>query len=106
MLSDISSTCVVLALVAGCRDNTVSLASTASNRCRDYCLSNFSVSGSTLHDCKYSLRDAFQCIAQPNTTLLLYPIQYFYDPGTLPSSAISVSWESASEIQSIKGTAG
>ena len=44
----------------------------------------------TLHDCKYSLRDAFQCIAQPNTTLLdciLYLMQYPYDPGTLPSSA-------------------
>ena len=34
--------------------------------------------------------DAFQCIAQPNTTLLeciLCRMQYPYDPGTLPSSA-------------------
>ncbi len=40
--------------------------------------------------CKYSLQDAFESIAQPNTTLLvciLYPVQYPYDPGTLPSSA-------------------
>ena len=41
--------------------------------------------------CAYgSLRDAFQCIAQPNTTLLdciLYLMQHPYDPGTLPSSA-------------------
>ncbi len=44
----------------------------------------------TLRDCKNSLRDAFQCIAQPNTTLLdciLYQMQYPYDPGTLTSSA-------------------
>ena len=35
--------------------------------------------------CKYSLRGACQCIAQPNTTLLdciLYLMQYPYDPGT------------------------
>ena len=88
--SNISSTCVVLTLVAGRRDSTVSLALTVSNRCHVCCLSSFSVSDSTLHDCKYSLRDAFQCIAQPNTTLLdcmLYPMQYLYDPGILPSSA-------------------
>ncbi len=38
----------------------------------------------------YSLRDAFRCIAQPNTTLLdciLYSMQYPYDPGTLLRSA-------------------
>ena len=48
------------------------------------------VSDFTLRDCKNSLRDAFQCIAQPNTTLLdciLYGMQYPCDPGTLPSSA-------------------
>ena len=43
-------------------------------------------------DCKISLRDAFQCIVQPNTTLLdcilyLTLTQYPYDPGTLPSFA-------------------
>ncbi len=40
--------------------------------------------------CKYSLRGAFQCIAQPNTTLLyciLYLMQYLYDPGIFSSSA-------------------
>ena len=38
----------------------------------------------------YSLRNAFHCIAQPNTSLLdciLYPMQYPYDPGTLPRFA-------------------
>ena len=60
------------------------------NKRHDCCLSSFSVSDSFLRNCKYSLRDASQCIAQPNTTLLdciLYPMQYLYDPGTLPSSA-------------------
>ncbi len=85
--SNLSCTCVVLALVAV---GTVSLAPTVSNKRHVYCLSSFSVSDSTLHDCKYSLRGAFQCIAQPNTTLLdciLYQMQYVYDPGILPSSA-------------------
>ena len=74
----------MLALVAG-------LALAVSNRGHHYyCHSSFSVSDSTLRDCKYSFRDAFQCIAQPNTALLdciLYRMQYRYDPGTLPSSA-------------------
>jgi hypothetical protein len=45
---------------------------------------------STEQLCAYSLRGAFQCIAQPNTTLhdcILYLMQYLYDPGILPSSA-------------------
>ena len=39
---------------------------------------------------KYSFRDAFQCIAQSNTTLLdciLYLMQYLYDPGMLNPKA-------------------
>ncbi len=70
--------------------NAHNLALVVSNRRQDRCLSSCSVSKSTLHDCKYSLRDAFQCIAQPNTTLLdciLCLMQYLYDPGILPSSA-------------------
>jgi len=61
-----------------------------SNRRHDCCLSSFSVSDSTLHKCKYSLRSASQCIAQPNTALLdciVYLVQRLYDPGILPSSA-------------------
>ncbi len=72
------------------RLSSVSLALTVSNRRHDCCLSSFSVSDSTLHDCKYSLRAAFQCIAQPKTTLLeciLYLMQHLYDPGILPSCA-------------------
>ena len=54
---------------------------TVSNRRHghDCCLSSFAVSDSTLHDGKYNLRDAPQCIAQMNTTLLhcvLYLMQY------------------------------
>ena len=49
-------------------------------------LSSCRVSSSTYHDCKCSLHDAFQRIAQPNTTLL-HCIMYLYDPGTLPGSA-------------------
>ena len=56
--------------------------------------------------------NAFQCIAQPNTTLadcirILYLTltQCPYDPGTLPKLCKSVHpWERVSEIQSIKGT--
>jgi len=54
------------------------------------CLSSFSVSGSTLHDCTNSLRDASECIVQLNITLLDYiPYlkQYPHDPGNMPSSA-------------------
>ena len=79
--SNIRSTCVVLALVAGRQDchphpdsqqRTLLLLS-------QHCDSSFSVSDFTLRDCKYSLRDACQCIAQPNTILLdciLYLVQY------------------------------
>ena len=52
-------------------------------------LPNTQVRDSTLHDGRYSLRDAFQCIAQPKTTFLdciLYLMQFPYDPGVLPSS--------------------
>jgi len=41
-------------------------------------------------NCKYSPRDAFQCIAQPDTTLLdciLYLTQQLYDPDISPGSA-------------------
>ena len=70
--SNIRSTCVVLALMAGGQDchphpdsqqQTLLLLS-------QHCDSSFSVSDFTLRDCKYSLRDACQCIAQPNTILL------------------------------------
>ncbi len=75
---------------------TVSLALPVSNCCRRHycCHSSFSVSESTLHDCKYSLRDAFQCIAQPTTTLLdcmLYLMQYPYDQAFYQALQISVS---------------
>ncbi len=84
--------------MAGCRDNTVSLAPTVSNRCRDYCLSNFSVSGSTLHDCKYSLRvhfNALRSLTQPCLTA------YCIRCNTSMVQAV-YPWESVSEIQSIK----
>ena len=60
------------------------------NCCLTCCLSSFSVNASTLHDCKYSLRDALRCQHIVNTTLLdclmVHLMQYFYDPGILPSS--------------------
>ena len=86
--SNFSSTCLVLALMAGRQD--CQPCPNSPNRRHDCCLGSFSVSDSTLHDCIYSLRDARQCIAQPNTTLLdciLYLVQYLYDPGISPSSA-------------------
>ena len=49
---------------------------------------------STLHDCKYSLRDAFQCVAQPNTTLLdciLYLMQVLYPHGQAFYQALQTS---------------
>lgn len=61
---NISTACAVLALVAS--RGTVSLALTVNDSRRDCCLSDFSVSDCTVHDCKYSLRDTFQCIAQPD----------------------------------------
>ena len=66
--SNISSTCLVLALVAGRQD--CQPRPNSPNRRHDCCLGSFSVNDSTLHDCKYSLRDALQCIAQSNTSLL------------------------------------
>jgi len=72
--SNISSTCIVLALAL-----TVIIVTAASLSATLFSLIVTN-----------SLRDAFQCIAQPNPTLLdciLYPMQYPYDPGTLPSSA-------------------
>lgn len=62
-----------------------------------------SVSGSTLHDWRYSLQYASRCIAQPNRTLLnwLHTVlmQYLYSPHSSPRSAkLSVS-----ELQSVKG---
>jgi len=96
--SNISCTCVALALVAGRRDSAspylISLALPVSNRRHYCCHVSFSVSEPTLHDCKYSLRDAFQCIAQPNTTLLdcmLYLMQYPYDQAFYQALQISVS---------------
>ncbi len=65
--SNLSSTCVVLALVAG-RQNCQPWPNSQQQALR-ILFSSFQVSGYTNHDCKYSLRDAFQCTAQSNTTL-------------------------------------
>ena len=48
----------------------------------------------TLHGCKYSLRDAFQYIAQPDTTsslldCILYLVQYSCDPYTCSQLLVS-----------------
>ena len=47
--------------------------------------------------------NASRSLTQPLLDCILYRTEYFYDPGTLPSSA-KYPWESVSEIQSIKGT--
>ena len=44
------------------------------------------LTSAVLLDCKNSLQDAFQCIAQPNTALHDC-ILYLYDPGISPGSA-------------------
>ena len=64
-----------------------------SNRCHYCCHSSFSVSNSTLHDYKYSLRDACQCIAQPDTTLLDCKLYLMLYPGILPSFANQCIWD-------------
>ena len=66
--SNLRYTRVVLALMAGRR--IISLDLTVSNRRYACLLSSCQVRGSTYHDHRYGLQDAFQCIAQPRTTLL------------------------------------
>ncbi len=63
---------------------------------------------SIFHECLYSLKDAFRCIAQPNTALvesMLCLMQYLYDPGYLFTKLCKSGYpcESVSEIQPIKG---
>jgi len=97
----------VLALVAGCQ--TVSLDLTVSNRRYSAFLSTFRRQQlySIVKMTSEMHFNAFQCIAQPNTTLLdciMYLTQYLYDPGILPALQTSVSWERVSELQSTKDT--
>ena len=60
----------------------------------------------TRHDCKSSLRDAFQRIAQPDIDCILYLMQYSYDPdicSQLLVSTLSTKLQiSVSKIQSTK----
>ncbi len=58
--SDFSSTCVVLALVAGRQDFSLDLAASDSD---DDCFSQQLSTTASLHDCNDNLRDAFQCIS-------------------------------------------
>ena len=67
-IADLTNHCVAAAACELKAVGTVSLALAVSNRRHCYhCHSSLSVSDSALRDCTYSLRDAFQCIAQPKT---------------------------------------
>ena len=107
---NLSSTCVVLAVVAGRQDWQPRL---NSQQQKSLLLSQQLFSQrfseeSTLHDFTYrlwySLRDAFQCIAQRNTTLLdciLYLMKYWSRHFTKLCELL-YPWKRVLEIKSIK----
>ena len=102
---DFSSKCVVLALMAGCWDFQPRFCSTHD----DCCLSSISVSGSTHHDCKCSLRKAFPFMAQCNTNLLdeaMYLMQSLWSRHFTKLCQQVRPWECVSEIQCNKDTHG
>ena len=98
----IARECVVFALVAGCQ--TVSLNLAVSSRRYSRFLSTFRLQ-QLCSICNDGLRDAFQCIAQPNTTLLDCML-YLLSRHFTKLCNIVYPWESASEIQFIKEKRG
>ena len=104
--SDFSYTCVLLTFMAGrqnCQPRPSSL------RQQLLLFSQQLSASSFLHDCNDILRDAFQCIAQPNTNFGLTACCIWHNISMIQAlyQALQTSvyaWERVSEIQSTKGT--